>query len=220
MSVLRSCVWLCLPLALALSGCIQLPVGIQGSGVSKTETRTVGEFHAVSHNVVGEVTIQIGQPPSVQVTFDDNLLEILETSVVDGELRIDCNENYSSQVGLKIQITAPSLDELKLTSVGSMEVTGFAGESLTVNQSGVGSLKVEGKAKSVDLKVSGVGSADLKGLEAETVKVVVSGVGEASVFASESVDASTSGIGEITVHGNPKEQKTKSSGIGEVSFSK
>jgi len=123
-------------------------------------------------------------------------------------------------VGLKIQITTPSLDELKLTSVGSMEVTGFAGESLTVNQSGVGSLKVEGRAKSVDLKVSGVGSADLKGLEAETVKVVVSGVGEASVFASESVDASTSAIGEITVHGNPKEQKTKSSGIGEVSFSK
>jgi hypothetical protein len=218
MSVLRSYLWLCIPLALALSGCIGLPVGIQGSGVSKTETRTLGEFHAVSHNVVGDVSIQIGQPQSVQVTFDDNLLEIVETSVVDGELRIGTKDSYNSQVGLKIQITVPSLDELKLTSVGSINVTGFEGESLKISQSGVGKVQVEGKTKSLDLTVSGVGSADLLELKAETVKVVVSGVGSATVFASESVDANTSGVGKIKVHGNPKEQKSKSDGIGKVSF--
>lgn len=218
MSALRTNSWLLIPCTLTLAGCIGLPLGIQGSGVSKSETRQVDAFHAVSHDAVGEVSLQIGQPQSVQVTFDDNLLEIVETSVVDGELRISTKDSYSSSVGLKIQLTVPSIDHLKLTGVGSLRATGIDGDQLTIKQSGVGKLKLEGKIKSVDLNVSGVGSADLKDLQAETAKVVISGVGGATVFASESVDANTSGIGSVKVYGNPKEQKTKSDGIGKVSF--
>ncbi|MDP1562630.1 MAG: head GIN domain-containing protein [Pirellulaceae bacterium] len=201
-----------------LSGCVGLPIGIQGSGVAKTETREVDSFHALRLDAVGDVTIQIGQPQDVQVTFDDNLLEILETSVVDGELRIKTTDSYNSSVGLKIQVTVPSIDALKLTGVGSVQATGIDGESLTIQQSGVGKLKVDGKVKSVELNVSGVGSADLQGLQAETAKVVVSGVGGASVFASQSIDAKTSGVGGIKVYGNPVEKKIKSSGIGTISY--
>lgn len=202
----------------AVTGCVGLPVGIQGSGVAKTETREVGSFHSLRHDAVGDVTIQIGEPQDVQVTFDDNLLEILETSVVDGELRIKTTDSYNSSVGLKIQITVPSLDALKLTGVGSVQATGIDGESLTIQQSGVGKLKVDGKVKSLELDVSGVGSADLQGLQAETAKIVVSGVGGASVFASQSIDARTSGVGGIKVYGNPTEKKIKSSGIGTISL--
>jgi hypothetical protein len=207
-----------IPLALSLSGCEGFQVGIQGSGVSKTETRQVGSFHALRHDTIGEVSIQIGPTQSVEFTFDDNLLEIVDTSVVDGELRIKTTDSFSSSVGLKIQVTVPSIDQLELSGVGSVHLTGFDGESLKIKQSGVGSLKVEGKTKSVDVIVFGVAAANLKELEAETVKVVVSGVGGASVFASESVDARTSGVGGIKVHGNPKEKKSQTDGLGSVSF--
>ncbi|MBL8891800.1 MAG: DUF2807 domain-containing protein [Planctomycetaceae bacterium] len=214
MSLIRSNSWLLIPLACVMTGC----VGIQGSGVSKTETREVTTFHAVNNECVGDVTIQIGSPQSVTVTFDDNLLELVETSVVDGELKINTTENYNSKVGLKVEITVPDLDQLRLSGVGSIKATGIDNESLKIRQSGVGSLKVAGKTKSVDLSVSGVGSADLSGLEAEKANAVVSGVGAASVFASESIVGKVSGVGGLTIHGNPKEKDVKADGIGGVSY--
>lgn len=218
MSLIRMNSWLLIPLALAMTGCVGFPVGIEGSGVSKTETREVGAFQGVSNDCVGSVSIKIGTPQSVTVTFDDNLLEIVETSVVDGELKVTTTDSYSSKIGLKVEITVPELDKLNLTGVGSIKATGIDNESLTIRQSGVGSLKVEGKTKSVDLNVSGVGSADLAGLEAEKANAVVSGVGGASVFASESIVGNVSGVGGLTVHGNPKEKDVKADGIGGVSY--
>lgn len=200
---------------LGYTGC---SVGIQGSGVSKTETRMVDPFHAINHDAVGEVTLEVGQPQEVQVTFDDNLIAIAETTVVDGELRIKTTESYSSAMGLKVHIKVPAIDHLKLNSVGSIRATGVEGESLTIEQTGVGSLTASGSVKSVTLKVSGVGKADLKDLQAETATVKVSGVGGATVHASQSIDASTSGIGSIKVYGNPQDKKTKSDGIGKISF--
>lgn len=209
---------LLIPSALSLSGCEGFQVGIQGSGVSKTETRQVGSFNALSHNAVGEVSIEIGPTQNVEVTFDDNLLEIVDTSVVDGELRIKTSDSYSSTVGLKVRVTVPSIDHLNLSSVGSIKANGIDGDNLNIEQTGVGNLQVVGKVKNLNLKVTGVGKANLKELQAETATVKITGVGGATVYASESIDASTTGIGNIKVYGSPKEQKTKATGIGKISF--
>jgi len=219
MSVRRHFQVLLAPCLLVLVGCIgEYAGGIAGSGISKTETRQVDEFRSIRHDTVGNVTVRIGQTQEVKITFDDNLLSIVDTSVVDGELRIKTTDSFNSKVGLNIQVTVPEIDELKLTGVGSLLASGIEAESLRLQQSGVGTLKVEGKAKSVSLKASGVGNANLRGLEAENATVVVSGVGGVTVFASESIDAQLSGVGGVKVHGDPKERKIKSGGIGKVTF--
>lgn len=192
--------------------------GIPGSGVSQTETRAVGEFHSVAHDGVGEVSITIGEPQNVSITFDDNLLELVETSVVDGELHIKTLADYRSDLGMKVAITVPAIDGLKVTGVGSLKAGGIDSENLTVKISGVGGVNVSGKVKNLDVVVSGVGSADLGELQAESAKVKVSGVGSATVYASQSIDANTSGIGGIRVLGKPQDKNTTQSGIGKITI--
>jgi hypothetical protein len=202
-------------LALFLSGC---SVGIQGSGVSKTETREVGSFESVSHDFVGEVLVRQGEDRSVVVTADDNLLPVIETAVDEGVLVIKTKESFSSSVGIRVEVTAPKLTSLTVKGVGSLQAEGLDAESLTVDLSGVGSLKASGKVKQVTANLSGVGGADLQELIADSVTVSVSGVGGAKVHATQSVEAKTSGVGGVVVTGEPADRKTETSGIGSVEF--
>jgi hypothetical protein len=209
---------LLIPCFALLTGCVTGFGGIPGSGVSRTESRDLGEFHAISHDAVGAVTVTVGQPHSVKVTFDDNLLSLVETRVVDGELKIKTTGSFNSTHTLDVQITVPAVESLKVSGVGSLNAAGIESDNIELKLSGVGSLKVEGKTKNLDLNVSGVGSAELKALEAESARVIVSGVGGATVYATESVDVHTSGVGGVRVFGNPKDPKIKSTGIGKVTM--
>lgn len=193
-------------------------VGITGSGVSKTEVRELGEFRAVRNATVGNVIVAIGDSQSVEVTVDDNVLPIIVTEVIDGELVIKSSQSFSTSIGLKVSVTTPRLYSLSSSGVGSTRLTGMDGDELTIKLSGVGSVQADGRVESLNVSVSGVGNADLDNLLAENVSVKFSGVGSAYVHATKSVDASTSGVGSIKVSGNPGEKAVKQSGIGSVSF--
>lgn len=202
-------------LALFLSGC---SVGLKGSGVSKTETREVGDFDSVSHDFVGDIIVRQGEGKSVTVTADDNLLPIVETLVDEGVLVIKTKENFSSSTGIRVEITAPKFSSLAVQGVGSLQAEGLDAESLTIDLSGVGSLTASGKVKQLTANLSGVGGAELQKLIAESVTVSVSGVGGAKVHATQSVEAKTSGVGGVIVTGEPADRKTETSGIGSVEF--
>lgn len=193
-------------------------VGVKGSGVVKSELREVADFKSISSDIVGEVLVKMGESQSVEVTFDDNLLPMVSTEAVDGELRISTTGSFSTSVGLKINITTPSLDSVRSSGVGAVKIEGLNAETFSIALSGVGGISAKGEVKSLDVTVSGVGSADLDGLVAEEVSVTVSGVGGAKVHASKSVNASTTGVGSIRVSGNPSEKKESKSGVGSIKF--
>jgi hypothetical protein len=202
------------------SGCMLNFNSIPGSGISATENRTVGDFHAISVSGTADAVVTVGGEKSVTVTFDDNLLEIVRTEVSGGELRIWTEGNYNSKVGLDIQVTVPSLDKATVSGVGDLVVTGVSGPSLKVDVSGVGEAKISGEVDSLDVSVSGTGDAKLKDLVAKSVTVDASGVGGAEVYASESVDADASGTSDIKIYGNPENVKKDASGIGDVELVK
>ncbi len=198
------------------AGCDISFTGTPGSGVAATEDRTGEDFHAVSVGGTGDVDIVVGGEKSVTVTFDDNLLEMVRTEVVNGELRITTSGSYSSKVGLDIQVTVPTLDAVSVSGVGDLTVANVSGPLMNVSISGVGKATMSGEVDELDVSVSGTGDAHLKDLKAKKVKVRSSGVGGAIVHATESVDASASGTSDIKVHGNPEEVKQNSSGVGSV----
>ncbi|MFQ5563738.1 MAG: head GIN domain-containing protein [Parvularculaceae bacterium] len=109
--------------------------------------------------------------------------------------------------GVEATITLPSLEALEVSGVVDGVIEGVDSERLTVDLSGVGDVDVSGRCGELDALVSGVGELDASDLECRHVTVRVSGVGEAEVYASESVDAVVSGMGDITVYGSPKKVK-------------
>jgi hypothetical protein len=198
------------------SGCDISVMGTPGSGVAATQDRTVGDFHAISATGMGKVNVVVGEENSVVVTLDDNLIDMVQTEVVDGELKISTSGNYSSKLGLDVQVTAPTLDGVTVSGVVNLTATNVKGQAVKVNVSGVGGATISGEVDELDVTVSGSSQVKLKDLVAKKVKVAASGTAGAEVFATESVDANSSGTANINVHGNPADVKQESSGVSDI----
>lgn len=188
--------------------------GIKGSGVEKTEKRSLGAFHAVTFGGFGEITVTRGPSTSVSITTDDNLLSHVKTSVKQGNLSIDM-ENMSP-TRLKIAIVTPNLDAFNLSGAGSVVCKDIDSKEFRLRASGAGSFVLAGKSDSVQLNLSGAGSVEAEELKANSIRAEISGAGSAELGECQQLDVSVSGAGSVTYRGNPKVVQS-TSGVGSVS---
>lgn len=198
------------------SGCSAVFQSTPGSGIAKTEVRTVEAFHAISVGGTSDVTVTVGGEQSVSVTFDDNLLEIVRTEVSNGMLRISTNGNYSTSIGMKVEISVPTLDEAKVSGVSQLNIEGVNGSAFELDISGVSSAEIVGTVDQLDVSVSGTAKAKLNKLISKSVTVDTSGTSSAKVFATDSVNADASGTSNITISGNPTSVKQDTSGVADI----
>ncbi len=217
MKKVQPCLFI-LAAALLLTGCGSFS-GIKGSGVAKTESKELPPFTAVNCSGISTIVLSIGESQSVSATFDDNLLEHLDLSVTNGELKITTNVNFSSQVGPKIEIVVPKINKLSLSGAGSIQASGIEEEGeLEISVSGAGKLTADGIVKNLKVTAAGVAKIELEKLLAESVELDMSGAGSATLYAADSINTKISGVGNVTVHGNPKERNDSSKGLGKVTF--
>ena len=74
----------------------------------------------------------------------------------------------------------------------------------------------QGEAKSLDAHVSGAGHIDASELKVKEASFKIEGVGTGSVYATDELWATISGVGKLKYYGNPKVHKNIE-GIGTVS---
>lgn len=120
--------------------------------------------------------------------------------------------------GIKVIITMPHLEDLDVAGVASGTVSAFTGGDVDLDVAGVSSLTLEGTCDTLTVDLAGVGEMDAHDLECRHVEADMGGVGELSVYASESVDASAGGMGQIEVHGDPKDRDVSDSFMAKVRF--
>ncbi len=191
-------------------------VGTPGSGISATETRVVDEFHAIAASGSGDVNVTVGGDQSVSVTVDDNIIEMVRTETVNGTLKIWTEGSYSSSLGLKVDVTVPSLDGITVSGTSDVVASGVDSPKFSLSVSGTGDAKITGVTEDLDVSISGTGDADLRELISQTARVRTSGTGDAKIYASESVDAKASGTSDIEVYGNPTTVKKSESGVADI----
>jgi|GEM_PF-1197454 len=122
-----------------LPGCV-----VNGSGVSKTEGRPISDFDGIKSTAMVDVEIrQSARVDGIDLTCDDNLLDIIETKVKDGQL----------VVGLPVGVNALSHTPCKL-------VTGNT-QLYDVVSTGSGDITLNGPAWSLE-HVRSTGSGDVK----------------------------------------------------------
>lgn len=205
-------------MAVVISGCnLSLLLDIEnGSGVSASEDREVGDFTTIKLSGAGTLDIVCGQPASLNVTTDDNLLEFIETQVSNDTLMIRNTKNLNATVGPIHDIGTETVQRVSVSGSGKINVADFDGENLEFDISGSGQIKVVGVTHSVSVDVSGSGSADLTELVSQTADIRISGSGKAKVNASEQLNVSISGSGRVDYIGNPKVKK-RIAGSGRIS---
>ena len=197
---------------------VQQAIGptVKGSGVAAIQERLVGPFHAIRVEGIIDVEVTIGGETSVTLQADDNVLPLLSTEVVEGTLIFSSRQNYDAENDVRARVVVPSLTAVTVEGIGDIEVRGLDETEFKVAVHGVGGATVHGRADTVDVEVHGLGDAKLSRLEARVVRAQVFGIGDAEVFASESLDASVEGMGDVIYHGQPVDVRTRIDGMGDV----
>ena len=206
-----------LGVALILSSCNVNIGATSGSGVVKTETRSISGVSKVEFSGVGELAITQAPVESLTVSAEDNLLPLL-TSTVSGDtlsLGVKSGSRIIPTKPIVFTLTVTQLSAVTLSGAGSINAVNISVPALDVTLSGAGQMTISGSAPSQTALVSGVGSYNAKAFQTDATQVTISGTGSATVSASKTLDATVSGAGSVTYYGSP--QVTQSvSGVGSI----
>lgn len=174
---------------------------------------------------------------SLKITMDENLFDHLAITQKDGKLKIRGKNGKIRPSQLTIYGTSQDLRKvlingcmdfiagtsvnlnkayLSISGVGNVKLSALTCDDFKCDLSGVGKLYLTGKIKEGDFNVSGVGRVYAFDCPVEHLKCDVSGVGSMEVNATQSIEANTSGVGNIKYKGTPEEVNQSTSGIGKV----
>lgn len=229
---------------LATSALAVPPSAVKPSAYFETQNRSVGNFHAIV--VSGSMNVYVKQTGSisVKVDADKEIIDRIETTVSGGTLKISLKNSddwkWWKNMGDKkmdVYVTVKDLDGLKLSGSGDVSVEGeIKSTNMSMNLTGSGNLKGRINAKNLESSLTGSGDLEISG-RAETSHVVltgsgdytgsnlvtsstsvrISGSGDASVNATQKLEAHVSGSGDIRYAGSPKQVSKSTSGSGDIS---
>lgn len=213
---------------------------IHGEGPSITQSRTVGDFTKVSLSISG--ILYVTQEPGYKLTIDaqQNILDIIETPVSGGELRIkfDNSKRIGSHDKVIIRVSAPLFNGLKISGDGDISSSGsLQSSSLRLELSGSGAITLAGTdvagkleasisgsgdiqvnggvADAGELNISGSGGIEMLGVNFKNATAHISGSGNIKAGVTQQLDASISGSGSVYYKGSPT-VNTHISGSGSV----
>lgn len=210
---------------------------LTGSGPIVTQNLDIANFTGVHLGFSGDVYLKQGNKQSVRVEGQQNLIDHLNTNIVDGVWKMKFNAknvNYKSK--FKVYITVPTLTYAKVSGSGDMNTQGkFTGlddlvagvsgsgdlvmdvecNTLSVRVSGSGDVEMQGNANAAKIRVSGSGTYDGYDMKTQNCEASVTGSGDISTYASETLIANVTGSGDIDYKGGAR-VKAKVTGSGDI----
>ncbi len=226
---------LLLPLAAAHAAII-------GSGKAAAESREASGFAAITLRGGIDLVVRQGAREAVQVSADDNLLPLLQTTVEgSGDSRtlvIQWARGESIRTRAKAVVTVDVVKLTALASSGSGDIvvetlktpalslsisgssdarlSGLDAEQLRVAITGSGDVSASGKAGTFSLSIAGSGDAQARELAAGDVDISIAGSGNARVQANKTLAVSVAGSGDVEYTGPATITKSRVAGSGSI----
>jgi len=197
----------------AFAGCARVD-----TGPLVTQTRDVPPFTSIELRGAARLDVLVGEAQSVVVEADEDSLQALSTTVHGKQLVIDTRDRgfWMREGERHVRITVPTLERVALNGAASGSVHGLSGGSAALILSGAGEFEASGTVERLVANVNGAGNMDLAHLVAGDAKVVVNGTGNIQVQASERLDATVNGVGNIEYVGRPRDLNTAIHGVGSI----
>ena len=105
-----------------------------------------------------------------------------------------------------------------LGGVGSMNLQGVSSEGVDLTLQGAGYVSLNGSSKWLKASLAGLGGLDAQHFRADTVTLELTGLGNATVSARQDAILNLSGMGSVTVYGQPKNRRVSVDGLGKVTW--
>ena len=198
-----------------------------------TRLISVESFQRIVNDAVAHIVFSQADEVSVKVYGPEKYIEDIEIFCENGVLKIKDkhkeqrngkNKRDKDREEVVIHISNPHITGLMIHGVGdfvaegpvksdnlALTVTGVGDvsfddlvcTSIHAVISGVGDITLFGKSQRASYTVSGVGDLDARDFVAHDVYVRSTGVGDVSCYASDGVDVVATGVGTVTLFGNP-----------------
>jgi hypothetical protein len=213
---------------------------VYGEGPTVKETRAIKDFTGFESGISADIYLKQSKEHRVTLEGQKNILALVKIEKKpDGTIRIGFEKGYSINYKepLKINIESPIYEVMGMSGSGNVVANGgISGKSLDIyisgsgdfdltnlnytemdiSVSGSGDMDLSGSAENINFSVSGSGDIKAQDLKAKSVRCRVSGSGDINCNASDSLDASISGSGDIRYRGKPASLKSRVSGSGDV----
>jgi hypothetical protein len=189
---------------------------VAGSGKPKTESRDLTGFTEIRSYGAADCVVEVGGPFRVSVEADDNILPLIETDVSNGTLNVRTKGSFSTRNPVRVRIRVPQIASFDIKGSGDCSISGIRGERFAASISGSGDVRAEGRVKQLKASISGSGTLDLAKVHAESAKASIAGSGDILVHATQDLDASIRGSGDIAYFGSPKNVSRSVAGSGDI----
>jgi hypothetical protein len=204
--------------------------GVQGSDKLVHQLRTVSGFHGIE--LKGPIDIVVKQGPVEKLTLhtDDNIAPLIDTTVVDGILRIGVQPGAAFRTRHRVGATVDvkQLGSIKILGSGDVTCAGLQSELLEITVRGSGDVRIDdlqsatlavlvqgsgdvrlsGNAAKQGFVIEGSGDVDAEELNGHDVAVRIAGSGDADVWATDALTVDIAGSGDVHYHGQPALKKS------------
>lgn len=210
-----------------------------------TEKRSVSGFDRVHLSDIGEMFLTQGDDESLVVAAEPDLLPRVRTEVRNGKLILKFSGGWLDKLSLglselsgkriKYFLNVREIHELRITGKGDVTADAIYSDRFSPGISGMGSVDIgtlnvaklsvdisgrdhvslAGSTTQQKIGVSGSGEHGARELESKSTTVRISGHGNATVWATDELEATISGYGNVEYYGNPSVSQSIS-GLGSV----
>ncbi len=185
---------------------------LRGTGKLITKTLDFRDFDKLSFDDLdGKIEVEIGKSFSVKIEIDENLEPLLEVKKEsqEGVLSIGLKGNYNNKMyiedtRIKVKVTMPEASVIQHRGNSNLHVMGIVGRYFRLENSGNGSVTLQGTIDELDIKKNGNGEVKAQGLIAKTAKVKSYGNGNVRVNTQISLMAHGSGNNSVMQFGPGK----------------
>jgi hypothetical protein len=218
--------------SLTFSACLRIDIEnncIHGKGPIVERELLLDEFSKFELEGSFDVVVSQGPVQKVKAVGHGNIIDRLNTNVVNQQWNIDFDMGCYNNFELTVFITVPSIDQIKLSGSGNVEIEDFdqdndlsvtisgsgnismnefeSAENLYVNLSGSGNFnarKLVTGFKNLTVRTSGSGNFNGFPVEVTECTASTSGSGSCYVNATDKLNATISGSGDIVYKGSPE----------------
>ncbi|MBR9922977.1 MAG: DUF2807 domain-containing protein [Bacteroidetes bacterium] len=196
---------------------------VNGDGPVETFELDIEPFTGIEMSGSMEVYITQGPNQSVFIEGQENIVDLIDNDVNSGVWDIDFEGCVHSHDEVKVYITVPEMNYVKLSGSGKIVSETFLNtedfvlrlsgsgeidlalevEDIDGKISGSGEVKLEGIAESNDFSITGSGDIEAFGLETQKTEIKISGSGNAEILANEILDVKITGSGDVFYRGYP-----------------
>ncbi len=225
-------------LGLLVSKLFAMPVMPVEQPLDDTNTRTynIQPFTKIYLEGSFKVILEQGTQAGLKIKTDEDNFKYIDVQSDTQTLSLKIVKKHFDFDELVLYVTFKDLEKLVIEGGIRLETKGYVdlkdfylhvegGASVEMNMKankikviGEGGVKFEfdGIADELDASVSGAGYLDAIDLKTKNCDIRIQGVGAGSVYATESLNATISGVGKIRCKGDPHVYK-KIEGVGIVS---